>query len=132
MRAEAAPGVTLGKCSTCHVRFVPGDGPCPKCGSVATEAYVSPGVGTVLASSALEVPPPGWERPHLLALIEVEDGVRLLVVPDPPLPLAGSLVQVRQDGAVYRARSTLADEGKRGEGDVPEAGSARPPFEPPR
>ena len=122
----------LGKCSTCHARYVPIDGPCPKCGSLATEAYVSAGVGTVLASTLLEVPPPGWTAPHPLALVEVEDGVRLLVVPDLPLPPAGTLVQVRGEEGLYRARALRNDEAERGEGDVPGAGGSRPPFEPPR
>lgn len=132
MSGEAAPGLALGKCSACHARFVPVDGPCPRCGSTSTEPYLSPGVGTVLASTLLEVPPPGFERPHPLALVEVEDGVRLLVVPDLPLPSAGSLVAVRGDGAVYRARALPASGGERGEGDAPGAGRSRPPFEPPR
>jgi hypothetical protein len=85
----------------------------------------------VLAATSLEVPPPGWEKPHPLALVEVEDGVRLLVVPDAALPPVGTTVTVRADGPLYRARSTEA-QGGRGEGDVPEAGRTRPPFEPPR
>ncbi len=133
MTAATASGLTLGKCGTCHARFVPSDGPCPKCASPKTENYVSPGLGTVLASTALEVPPPGWERPHPLALVEVEDGVRLLVVPEGVLPPPGTLVQVRAEGPVYRARLPNPAEGDgRGEGDVPGAGATRPPFEPPR
>ena len=132
MTDGGSAGLQLGKCSVCHVRFVPVDGPCPKCGSTSTESYLSPGVGTVLASTSLEVPPPGWERPHPLALVEVEDGVRLLVVPDLPLPALGTLVEVRTDGGVYRARAAPRKKEKRGEGDVPEAGASRPPFEPPR
>jgi len=128
-----APGLELCKCLTCHVRFAPTDGPCPKCGSGTTEAYRSSGLAVVLAATALEVPPPGWERPHPLALVELEDGVRLLVIPDdrsPPAPR--SLVEVRREGGLYRARAAPEAKGKRGEGDAPDAGVARPPFEPPR
>jgi len=132
MSEGESPGLSLGKCATCHARFVPVDGPCPRCGSGSTEAYSSVGVGTVLASTSLEVPPPGWSGPHPLALVEVEDGVRLLVIPDPPLPPQGTLVEVRADGALYRAKSLEHEGAKRGEGDVPEAGASRPPFEPPR
>jgi len=132
MSADAPAGVRLGKCMTCHVRFLPVDGPCPKCGSRSTEPYVSPGIGTVLASTSLEVPPPGWQRPHPLAFVEVEDGVRLLVVPEAPPPGAGEVVEVWQDGEVYRARRSARSEGERGEGDAPRVGSSRPPFEPPR
>jgi hypothetical protein len=129
--SEPAP-LVLGKCSTCHARFVPIDGPCPRCGSPATEPYPSPGIGKILAATSLEVPPPGWPAPHRLALVEVEDGVRLLVVPDAPLPEVGSLARVVADGPIYRARPVGAAEGARGEGDVPEVGRTRPPFEPPR
>ena len=132
MNAGAPVGVSLGKCSTCHARFVPVDGPCPRCGSPSTETYASPGVGKVLAATALEVPPPGWPGPHLLALVEVEDGVRLLVIPDPPLPSLGALVEVRAEGALYRGRALAEGGAERGEGDVPGAGASRPPFEPPR
>ena len=132
MNGGLAGGVQLGKCLTCHARFVPVDGPCPRCGSARTEPYVSPGVGRVLASTLLEVPPPGWPGPHPLAIVEVEDGVRLLVIPEPPLPAPGALVTVAADGPVYRARSADPEGAERGEGDAPAAGGSRPPFEPPR
>ncbi len=115
-------GLTLGKCLSCHARFVPADANCPRCGSGSTETYPSSGVGTVLAATALEVPLPGWERPHPLALVEVEDGVRLLVVPDLPLPTAGTSVRVRLDRGIYRSAPGGAEEGERGEGDAPGAG----------
>jgi uncharacterized OB-fold protein len=125
-------GITLGKCATCHARFTPREGPCPRCMSSATETFVVPGLGKVLASTALEVPAPGWEAPHLLALVELEDAVRLLVLPEAPLPAPGDAVEVRADGPVYRARRATSVAGERGEGDAPGAGAARPPFEPPR
>jgi uncharacterized OB-fold protein len=125
-------GLTLGKCATCHARFVPCDGPCPRCASPATELYRAGALGAVLAATSLDAPPPGWPGPHPLALVEVEDGVRLLVVPDAPLPAVGSRVEVRADGAIYRCRPAEGREGERGEGDVPKAGSVRPSFEPPR
>ena len=127
MSPNELTGLRLGKCSTCHTRFVPVDGPCPKCGSTATESYLAGGLGTVLCSTALEVPPPGWEPPHPLALVEVEDGVRLLVIPDLPLPAVGTIVEVVSDGAVYRARASPISGGTRGEGDVPGTGATRPP-----
>jgi len=132
LSAAVGPGLTLGKCGSCHARYVPVDGPCPRCGSTDTGPYVSEGLGRVLASTSLEVPPPGFDRPHLLALVEVEDGVRLLVVPEAPLPVAGQTVRVRLEGAVYRAGPASPSVGERGEGDAPGAGRSRPPFEPPR
>jgi uncharacterized OB-fold protein len=121
----AAPGLTLRKCLVCHVRFVPLDGPCPKCAATETEPYAAPPVGTVLASTALEVPPAGWPAPHPLALVEVEDGVRLLVISELPLPAPGTRVEIRFDGTVYRATGPGSARGPRGEGDAPEAGAAR-------
>jgi uncharacterized OB-fold protein len=132
MSATAEEGLTLAKCSTCHARFAPREGPCPRCMATSVETFVVPGVGTVLAATALEVPPPGWASPHLLALVEFDDAVRLLVIAAPPLPAPGDRVQVVRDGPVYRARPHGPARGSRGEGDAPEAGSARPPFEPPR
>ena len=124
--------VPLGKCLACHARFAPGDGPCPKCGSASTERYPAPPVATTLAATVLEVPPPGWEKPHALALVELEDGVRLLALVDGPLPGAGELLEVRLEAGLYRVRRSASEEGKRGEGDVPGAGAVRPSFEPPR
>ncbi len=124
------PPLPLSKCSTCHARFVPVDGPCPRCGAATVEPYAARPDGTVLAVTALEVPPPGWERPHGLALVEVEDAVRLLVIAGAPLPSPGSHVVVRADGAVYRVGP--AEQVERGEGEVPTAGRARLSFEPPR
>jgi len=132
MSTPAESGLTLAKCSTCHARFAPREGPCPRCMATTVETFVVPGVGTVLAATSLEVPPPGWPSPHLLAVVELEDAVRLLVLPQPPLPSPGDRVQVVPDGPVYRSRRLEVEQGKRGEGDAPGAGPARPPFEPPR
>jgi uncharacterized OB-fold protein len=128
----AAPELELLKCPTCHGRFVPATGPCPRCGAAALETYRVAAVGTVLAATALEAPPPGWPRPHLLALVEVEDAVRLLAVLEAPVPPAGTPVQIRRDGALYRASAEATDAQERGEGDAPRSGPSRASFEPPR
>ncbi len=125
-------GLRLGRCRTCHARFVPVAGPCPRCASTETDTWVASGLGKVLAATELEVPPPGWDRPHPLALVEIEDGVRLLVIPDRPLPAPGALVEVREDGPCYRAGAPGRARDERGEGDAPGVGTVRPPFEPPR
>ncbi len=116
--------LALSKCTVCHARFVPLDGPCPRCAAVATEPYTTPAVGVVLASTLLEVPPAGWPAPHRLALIEVEDGVRLLAIVDGELPAPGAFAEVRREDGRYRARAK--GPAGRGEGDVPEAGRTRP------
>ena len=132
MTAVAEEGLRLAKCLACHARFVPTDGPCPRCASSSTESYLTGGIGTVLAATALEVPPPGWERPHQLALVEVEDGVRLLAIAPAPLPVVGQRVVVVADGPRYRLAEAPVVGGERGEGETPAAGTVRPPFEPPR
>jgi uncharacterized OB-fold protein len=96
--------LTLGRCDACNARFLPTDGPCPRCASVRTQPYSVPGLGTVLAATELANPPPRWPNPHRLALVEVADGVRILGIVDSPLPAAGDVVSVRRDGEVYRLR----------------------------
>ena len=98
----------LTRCLSCHARYLPTDGPCPKCGSVESASYAVAPVGRVLASTELHYPPTGFHSPHRLALVEAADAVRLLAVVEGPLPVAGALVEVRRDGDVYRARSEPA------------------------
>jgi len=99
------PELALTRCLSCHARFLPRDGPCPKCASTECAPYSVAPVGRVLAATELHYPPTGWHSPHRLALVEAADAVRLLAVVEGPLPTAGALVEVRQDGDLYRARS---------------------------
>jgi uncharacterized OB-fold protein len=97
--------IELSLCRSCHTRFLPTDGPCPKCGSVDCVPYAGGAVGKVLAATELLVPATGWQAPHRLALVELTDAVRVLAVVDGPSPSQGALVEVRKDGEIYRARS---------------------------
>ncbi|HUZ79749.1 MAG TPA: OB-fold domain-containing protein [Thermoplasmata archaeon] len=72
-----------------------------------------PSTGTVLASTVVVYPATGWESPHRLALVEVSEGVRVLAIVEGDLPSRGSKMNVRADGATYRAR--IAPEGARGD-----------------
>jgi len=103
MIAETA--LELSRCHACHAQFLPTDGPCPKCGSTDCVLYTTSAVGKVLVSTEIHYPPSGWHAPHRLAMVEVAGGVRVLVIIDGALPGAGALVEVRHDGAVYRARA---------------------------
>ena len=103
MIASATLGLSL--CRSCHTRFLPTDGPCPKCGSVDCVSYAGSAVGKVLAATELHYPATGWQAPHRLALIELPDAVRVLAVVDGPTPAPGALAEVRLDKDVYRARS---------------------------
>ena len=95
----------LSRCETCRTRFLPTDGPCPRCGSTEIRPYSSPSLGTVLASTEMTNPPTGWTAPHRIALVELPESVRLLAIVDGPLPAPGTVVSVRLDGSVYRATS---------------------------
>lgn len=126
--------ISLDRCGSCQARFLPTDGPCPRCGSTDVHAYAAPALGKVIAATELVAPAEGWTSPHILAIVELPEAVRLLAIVDGKVPTIGSVVSVRREGEVYRARTepggTPAPE--RGEGDSPRAGSAGPSFEPPR
>jgi len=96
--------IELRRCGACQARFLPTDGGCPKCGSTDVQPYWAPALGTVLAATELSAPAPGWHAPHRLALVEFAESVRLLAVVEGALPAPGSIVAVRRDGDIYRAR----------------------------
>ena len=96
--------IELVRCDACHTRFLPTDGPCPKCGSRQCVPYSTSAVGKVLVATELQYPSTGWTAPHPLVLVELADGVRVLAISEGLLPAAGALVEVRRDRDVYRAR----------------------------
>jgi uncharacterized OB-fold protein len=102
---DSSGTLELARCLACQVRYLPGDGPCPNCGSSHHERYPAPARGIVLAGTELVHPATGWPSPHRLVLVEVVDSVRLLAIVDPDLPPVGAVVSVRKDGDVYRAFS---------------------------
>jgi len=99
------PPLELSRCNSCHTRFLPTDGPCPKCGSVDCATYSASAVGKVLAATELHYPATGFHSPHRLLLVEVSDAVRILAIGEGSLPVPGALVEVRPEGEVYRARA---------------------------
>jgi uncharacterized OB-fold protein len=127
--------LTLARCAACHARFLPTDGPCPRCGATDVAPYSSPPLGVVLAATEVTTPAEGWKPPHRLAIVEMPQSVRLLAIVDGPVPAAGDVVSVRRDGEVYRARTEPGSVtgAERGEGESPSSGGTRPgSFEPPR
>ena len=100
----SADTIELSRCRACPARFLPSDGPCPRCGSAESQLYLSPALGRVLAATELVHPAAGWESPHRLALVELPEAVRLLAIVDGELPSVDAVVSVRRDGDVYRAR----------------------------
>ncbi len=103
--SDPAGMIELARCGSCEARFLPTDGPCPRCGSPDCRGYSAPALGTVLAATELVHPAAGWESPHLLAFVELADGVRVLTIVDGSLPPLGAAVTVRRDGEIYRARA---------------------------
>jgi len=101
-------GLELSRCSSCQARFLPTDGPCPRCGSTESQPYGIPPLGKVLCATELVHPAAGWESPHRLAFAEFPESVRVLVVIEGDLPAVGSAVTARRDGEIYRARSEPA------------------------
>ncbi len=100
-----SPGILrLARCETCHGRFLPLEGPCPRCGGRSITSYEVTGEGKVLAATSLAAPAEGWTAPHPLVLVEVPDGVRLLAIGDVELPEVGADVDVLTVGTTYRAR----------------------------
>lgn len=92
----ADPPIAISLCDQCHSRFVPRPGPCPRCGSTAVEPAELAPTGSVLAATQLEIPPAGWEAPHRLALVELDESVRVLAQVEGDLPPVGSTVHVRR------------------------------------
>ena len=43
----------VSRCDSCHGRFLPRDGPCPRCGSLTVSPVSLPSVGVVVASVEL-------------------------------------------------------------------------------
>jgi uncharacterized OB-fold protein len=87
------PPIRVSRCDSCHSRFLPRPGRCPRCGSEDVHPQEISPRAIVLAVTESSAPPPGWENPHRLALAEAADGVRLLVVVD-ALPEVGSAIFV--------------------------------------
>jgi uncharacterized OB-fold protein len=109
---DRADDLALSACEACHARFLPNDGPCPRCGSTDVKTYLSPSLGVVLAATEVTSPAEGWRPPHRLALVELPQSVRVLAIVEGAVPINGDVVSVRRDGDIYRA--------------TPEPGAPRP------
>ncbi len=67
------------RCASCRtLRHPPGPG-CPACGSLEWDGLTSSGRGTVYSYAVHHYPPiPRFEVPNLVALVELEEGTRVL------------------------------------------------------
>ncbi len=101
---SAPPSLMLHRCGGCGLLYLPTSGPCPRCASHREIPVEVPATGTVVASTEVASPAEGWPAPHRLALLEVEESVRILAIVEGPLPVTGAKVEVRREGDAYRAR----------------------------
>ena len=94
--------ILLHRCVSCQGLYVPGNGPCPRCGMRESLSVEVPALGSVVAATELASPASGWKAPHRIALVELSESVRLFGIVDGPLPVIGDTVGIRKDGEVYR------------------------------
>lgn len=100
----SSPTVELARCGTCHLRFVPADGVCPRCASAEVTTFRVPALATVLAATSIVYPSAGWPSPHRVALVELAEAVRLVAIADEPLPAAGEIVELFAGPTAFRVR----------------------------
>ncbi len=126
--SASAPDLVVARCASCHGRFLPRPGPCPRCGSTDVTPEPVPPDGVVLAATELTAPAAGWPTPHRLALVGLAEDVRVLAQVLGPLPAIGAAVTVRVQEGRYLLRTgpDRARESERGEGESPDHGSPRP------
>ncbi|HEV2230816.1 MAG TPA: hypothetical protein VGS18_01340 [Thermoplasmata archaeon] len=101
----AVRDLVIARCESCHGRFLPRPGPCPRCGSTSVIPQPIPPTGEILAATELMVPATGWPAPHRIALVGLSEEVRVLAEVDGPLPEIGSFVTVEPLGDRYRVRT---------------------------
>jgi uncharacterized OB-fold protein len=102
------PALHVSRCDSCHSRFLPRPGHCPRCGSDDVHPQEISPEARVLAVTESSTPAPGWPKPHRLALVEAADAVRILVVVD-ALPKVGSTVFIAAAGDHFVANVPRSD-----------------------
>jgi uncharacterized OB-fold protein len=96
-------------CAGCGKVLFPRSAVCPGCGSVDLEEVGLRGTGSVVTWTVVRNPPEGYEKysPFVVALVELDDGVRLLsqvvdVEPDEVesgMRVEAAFRRVKEDGA---------------------------------
>jgi hypothetical protein len=75
----AAGELRIQRCGACHALRHPPGPSCPACGVLKPEYMVASGLGTVYSFVVHHHPPvPGRELPFVVALVELDEGVRML------------------------------------------------------
>lgn len=80
----------LQRCRGCRTTYFPPQPFCPTCASDAVEVVVSSGRGTLHSYVITHRAAPGFEAPYVIAVVELDEGPRLLtnLVDVEPVPAA--------------------------------------------
>ena len=102
------------RCRRCELRWLPPQPSCPDCGASDIELQVASGRGRLHSYVIHHRDVPGYAAPYVIAVVELEEGPRLLsnlveVEPDPAqlpvdLPLELVFEQVGEEIALPRFR----------------------------
>lgn len=98
----------LQRCRACGRAYFPPQPSCPACSSGDVEVFAASGRGTLHGYVISHREVPGFTPPYVIAVVELDEGPRLLtnlvdVAPDPaqlPLDLPVEVVFGRVDGVV--------------------------------
>jgi uncharacterized protein len=80
----------LQRCLACDVPYFPPRPFCPRCGGRDVEIVVASGRATLASYVISHLPAPGFDPPYAIALVELEEGPRMLtnIVDCPQTPEA--------------------------------------------
>lgn len=80
----------LQRCPACDVPYFPPRPFCPRCGGRDVEIVVASGRATLASYVISHLPAPGFDPPYAIALVELEEGPRMLtnIVDCPQTPEA--------------------------------------------
>jgi uncharacterized OB-fold protein len=70
--------LVLQRCRACGRASLPPFAGCPLCGAVDVVPEVATGTGRVVSAVVSHLPAPGREPPFVLAVVELDEGARLL------------------------------------------------------
>ncbi len=84
----AAGELRLQRCRRCESAYLPPQPSCPRCASDDIEVVRSSGRGSLHSYVISHLAAPGFEPPYVIAVVELEEGPRLLtnIVDAPPDP----------------------------------------------
>lgn len=74
----AAGELRLQRCRDCGVAYFYPRPVCPECGSSTVDWFAASGRGTLYSYTINHRPAPGFEPPYAIAVVELEEGPRLM------------------------------------------------------